>query len=225
MNYYSNYKNIKNDINECASKISRDPESIKILSVSKTFPHTIVQDAINSGITLFGENKIKEAKSKIPLLSGTFEFHMIGHLQSNKAKDAVKLFSMIHSISSISTAGKINREAFNLGKIQDILIQINSSGEESKSGIAPAQSIDLAGAISEMENLNLKGIMTVGPLTDNESEIRKAFSLTRTTMETINSKLGLALKEISMGMSNDFLIAIEEGATIVRIGSSIFGSR
>lgn len=224
-NYYNNYKNIKNDIDEYASKISRDPDSIKILAVSKTFPHTTVQNAIDSGITLFGESKIQEAKSKIPLLAGNFEFHMIGHLQSNKAKDAVNLFSMIHSLSSITTAEKINREAFKLGKIQDLLIQINSSGEETKSGIDPAQSVDLAGAVSEMKNLNLKGIMTIGPLTDDESEIHKAFALTRRTLENINKELKLSLKEISMGMSNDFLIAVEEGATIIRIGSAIFGSR
>ncbi len=223
--YYNNYKNIKNNIDEYASKISRDPDSIKILSVSKTFSHTIIQNAIDSGITLFGESKIQEAKSKISLLSGNFEFHMIGHLQSNKAKDAVKLFTTIHSVSSVSTAEKINSEAFKLGKIQDVLIQINSSGEETKSGIDPAKSVDLAGAISEMKNLSLKGVMTIGSLTDNESEIHKAFALTRKTLENINNELKLSLKEISMGMSNDFLIAIKEGATIIRIGSAIFGSR
>ena len=225
MNYYENYKNIKNSVNECASKLSRDPDSIKILSVSKTFPHETVQDAINSGIILFGENKIQEAKFKIPFLTGNFEFHMIGHLQSNKAKDAVKLFSMIHSIDSISTAEKINREAFSLGKTQDILIQINSSGEETKSGVNPDKGVDLAGAVTEMKNIHLKGVMTIGPLADNESVIRKAFTLTRKTLETMNRELGLSLKEISMGMSDDYLIAVEEGATIIRIGSAIFGRR
>lgn len=225
MNYYNNYIKIKNSVNECASRLSRDTDSIKILSVSKTFSHAEVQDAINSGITLFGENKIQEAKSKIPLLSGNFDFHMIGHLQSNKAKDAVKLFSMIHSIDTISTAEKVNRAALNLGKVQDILIQINSSGEESKSGIDPARGVDLAGAISEMKNLHLKGIMTIGPLTENESSIHKAFTLTRRTLENINRELKLSLKEISMGMSHDYLIAVEEGATIIRIGSAIFGGR
>jgi pyridoxal phosphate enzyme (YggS family) len=150
---------------------------------------------------------------------------MIGHLQSNKAKDAVKLFSLIHSIDSLSTAEKINREAAKIGKIQDILIQINSSGEESKSGISSARAVDLAWNISKMKNLNLKGIMTIGPLTDNESDIRKSFILTRQTLDSINSELGLSLNELSMGMSDDYLIAIEEGATLLRIGSAIFGRR
>jgi pyridoxal phosphate enzyme (YggS family) len=225
MNYYNNYIQIKDSVNEAASKISRDPDSIKIVSVSKTFSSEVIQEAIDSGIFLFGENKIQEAKLKIPLLKGNFEFHMIGHLQSNKAKDAVKLFSMIHSIDTLSTAEKVNREAAKLDKIQDILIQINSSGEESKSGISPSEAIDLAGNISEMNNLNLKGIMTIGPLADNESDIRKSFILTRQTLASINRELGLSLNELSMGMSDDYLIAIEEGATLLRIGSAIFGRR
>jgi pyridoxal phosphate enzyme (YggS family) len=208
MNYYNNYIQIKDSVNEAASKISRDPDSIKIVSVSKTFSSEVIQEAIDSGIFLFGENKIQEAKLKIPLLKGNFEFHMIGHLQSNKAKDAVKLFSMIHSIDTLSTAEKVNREAAKLDKIQDILIQINSSGEESKSGISPSEAIDLAGNISEMNNLNLKGIMTIGPLADNESDIRKSFILTRQTLASINRELGLSLNELSMGMSDDYLIAI-----------------
>ena len=225
MSYYENYIKIKDSVNETALKISRNPDSIKIVSVSKTFTHEAVQEAIDLGIMVFGENKIQEAKSKIPLLKGNFEFHMIGHLQSNKAKDAVQLFSLIHSIDSISTAEKVNKEAEKLGKIQDILIQINSSGEESKSGISSSLAVDLAGAIIEMKNLNLQGIMTIGPLSDNESDIRKSFILTRHTLEAINSELGLSLKELSMGMSDDFLLAIEEGATILRIGSAIFGRR
>ena len=225
MSYYENYTKIKDSIKETALKISRNPDSIKIVSVSKTFTHEAVQEAINSGIIVFGENKIQEAKSKIPFLKGNFEFHMIGHLQSNKAKDAVALFSLIHSIDSLSTAEKVNREAEKIGKVQDILIQINSSGENSKSGISSSLAVDLAGAIIEMKNLNLKGIMTIGPLSDNESDIRKSFILTRHTLETINSELNLSLKELSMGMSDDYHLAIEEGATILRIGSAIFGRR
>jgi len=225
MNYYHNYIKIKNSVHETAIKASRDPGSIRIVSVSKTFSHETVQQAIDSGITIFGENKIQEANSKIPLLTGNFEFHMIGHLQSNKAKDAVKLFTLIHSIDTLSTAEKVNKEAEKLEKTQDILIQINSSGEESKSGISAAEAVHLAGNILKLNNLNLKGIMTIGPLTDNESDIRKAFKLTKQTLDIINIELGLSLKELSMGMSDDYLTAVEEGATILRIGSAIFGRR
>lgn len=225
MNIYDNYKSIIDSIHEKAIKCSRNPQSIKVVAVSKTFSAETVQDAINSGIMLLGENKIQEAKNKIPLLTGDFEFHMVGHLQSNKSKDAVKLFSMIHSIDSLSTAVKLDREADSSGKIQNILIQVNSSGEDSKSGILPDQAIDLAGSIIELKNLKLKGIMTIGPLTDNITEIRKSFALTVKTMERINMELSINLTEISMGMSDDYLTAIEEGATLLRIGSSIFGGR
>ncbi len=225
MNFHENYKSIIDSINERALKCSRDPHSIKVVAISKTFSAETVQGAISSGIKLFGENKIQEAKNKIPLLKGDFDFHMVGHLQSNKSKDAVKLFSLIHSIDSLSTAEKLNREAENSAKIQNILIQINSSGEGTKSGISPDQAVDLAGSIIELKNLNLKGIMTIGPLTDNISDIIKSFSLTAKTMGRINMELSINLTEISMGMSDDYLIAIEEGSTLVRIGSAIFGGR
>lgn len=225
MNFYDNYKSISDSIYEKALKCSRDPQSIKIVAVSKTFSADIVQEAINSGIKLFGENKIQEAKNKIPLLTGDFDFHMVGHLQSNKARDAVKLFSLIHSIDSVSTAEKLNKEAENAGKIQNILIQINSSGENTKSGISPEEAVDLAGNIIKLQNLSLQGIMTIGPLTDNIKDIIKAFSLTVKTFERINRELSINLAEISMGMSDDYLTAIEEGATLVRIGSAIFGGR
>jgi pyridoxal phosphate enzyme (YggS family) len=225
MNIYDNYKSIIDSINEKALKCSRDPNSIRVVAVSKTFSSDTVQEAVNSGIKLFGENKIQEAKNKIPLIKGDFEFHMVGHLQSNKSKDAVKLFSLIHSIDSLSTAEKLNREAENSAKIQNILIQINSSGEDTKSGISPDQAVDFAGSIIELKNLNLKGIMTIGPLTDNISDIIKSFSLTAKTMERANRELSINLTEISMGMSDDYLIAIEEGSTLVRIGSAIFGGR
>jgi len=225
MNIYDNYKSIIDSISEKAVKCSREPQSIKVVAVSKTFSAETVQEAVNSGIKLFGENKIQEAKNKIPLLKGDFEFHMVGHLQSNKSKDAIKLFSLIHSIDSFSTAEKLDREAKSYGKIQNILIQVNSSGEDSKNGILPDKAIDLAGSIIELKNLNLKGIMTIGPLTDNVSDIIKSFSLTAKTLERINMELSINLTEISMGMSHDYLIAVEEGATLVRIGSSIFGGR
>lgn len=225
MNLNENYKSIIDSIHEKALKCSRDPHSIKVVAVSKTFSAETVQEAINSGINLFGENKIQEAKNKIPLLSGDFDFHMVGHLQSNKSKDAVKLFSLIHSIDSLTTAEKLDREARNIDKIQNILIQINSSDEDSKSGILPDQAVDLAGSIIELKNLNLQGIMTIGPLTDNIKDIIKSFSLTAKIMGRINRELGINLKEISMGMSDDYLTAVEEGSTILRIGSAIFGGR
>jgi len=225
MTIADNYKKLKEQILQAALKCGRDENSIKIVAVSKTFDSPVIQEAINSGITVFGENKVQEAKAKIPLLRGNFEFHMIGHLQSNKAKDAVSLFSLIHSIDSESTAKKVNLEAAKINKVQDILIQIKVADEPTKSGISPEEAPFLVESILSLKNLRLRGLMNIGPLSDNLSEIRKSFETTRKTLEKINSSFSLNLKELSMGMSSDYLIAIEEGATIVRIGSAIFGNR
>ncbi|HOK92914.1 MAG TPA: YggS family pyridoxal phosphate-dependent enzyme [Spirochaetota bacterium] len=225
MTIAENYKIIKEKVAEAALKSNRDPQSIKILAVSKTFDASVVQEAIDSGITLFGENKVQEAKSKILQLAGNFEFHMIGHLQSNKARDAVKLFSLIHSVDKKSTAEKLDEEAGRIGKIQDILIQIKAFDEPSKSGINPEEALELAEHIVTLKNLRLKGVMNIGPLSEDLSDARKSFEMTRRTLEKINSRLSLSLSELSMGMSGDYPIAIEEGATIVRIGSAIFGNR
>ncbi|MGL4369980.1 MAG: YggS family pyridoxal phosphate-dependent enzyme, partial [Spirochaetota bacterium] len=151
--------------------------------------------------------------------------HLIGHLQSNKARDAVRLFDLIHSIDKYETAEKVSQEALAAGKIQKILVQVNTSGEESKNGCTPDDTIEICKKISRLKNIQLMGLMTVGPLTDNEDSIRKAFSLLRTLRDKASAETGLPLNELSMGMSGDFRIAIEEGATMIRIGSAIFGNR
>ncbi len=225
MNIIDNFNQIKNEIAEKAIKLGRNLDDIKIISVSKTFPYTDVQEAIDSGITLFGENKVQEARDKIPHLRGDFTFHMIGHLQSNKVRDAVKLFDLIHSLDKAETAQKINSEASKLNKIQRVLIQIKTSDEISKSGISPDEAVKLAEYICGLKNLKLEGVMSIGPLTDNMDLTRKSFIETADTIHNINKALSLNLKELSMGMSSDYLIAIEEGATMVRIGSAIFGKR
>lgn len=225
MSVIENYNRILNEIHEIASSCGRNREDISLIAVSKTFDESVVQSAIDAGIRLFGENKVQEAKAKIPKLNGDFLFHMIGHLQSNKARDAVRMFDMIHSIDSIGTAAKVDSEAAAAGKKQKVLIQVNASGEESKSGIPPAAAIELARQITGLQNLDLRGLMTMAPFTDEGSVIRNAFRKTRETLERINGELKLGLCELSMGMSSDFRIAVEEGATLVRIGTAIFGHR
>ncbi len=225
MSIAENFRTVRDRVASAAHRAGRDPESIRIISVSKTFPAENIQEAIDSGIRLFGENRIQEAKNKIPLLKGDFVFHMIGHLQSNKARDAVELFDIIHSIGGVSTAERVNREAQKAGKTQKILIQVNTSGEESKSGIAPEEALELAADCSAMKNLQLLGLMTIGPLTDEEKKIRDCFRRTAMIMQEINRQCGLSMRELSMGMSGDFEIAVEEGATMVRVGSLIFGGR
>jgi PLP dependent protein len=225
MSIIENYNRILNEIHEIAASCGRNPDEINLIAVSKTFDESVVQGAIDAGIRLFGENKIQEARAKIPRLKGDFIFHMIGHLQSNKAKDAVRMFDMIHSIDSINTAAKLNSEAAGMGKKQKVLIQVNASGENSKSGVSPALAIELAQQIIGLSSLDLRGLMTMAPFTEDTELIRSAFRKTRKMLEQINSTLKLDLRELSMGMSSDYRIAVEEGATLVRIGMAIFGHR
>jgi len=225
MTIIDNYRRIKDEINEKAVKSGRTPEDIKIIAVSKTFPITDVQEAVDSGITLFGENKVQEAKEKISHLHGDFNFHMLGHLQTNKVKDAVKLFDMIHSIDNAGTALKIDNESLKIGKIQRVLLQIKTSDEETKSGINPDDAVNLAEYIINLKNLKLEGVMSIGPLTDDIRLTSKSFKETADTLNRINRSLSINMSEISMGMSGDYLMAVEEGATILRIGTAIFGKR
>lgn len=225
MTIIDNYRRISDEINERALKAGRRPDDIKIISVSKTFPYTDVQEAIDSGITLFGENKVQEAKEKIPHLHGNFLFHMMGHLQTNKAKDAVKLFDLIHSIDKAETALKADNEAAKINKIQRVLIQVKTSDESTKSGISPDNAVGLAEYLLSLKNLKLEGVMSIGPLTDDAGLTRKSFIETADTLIRINRSLSLNLKELSMGMSGDYLMAVEEGSTMVRIGTAIFGKR
>ncbi len=225
MRVIENYRRILETVAETAVRHGRSPGEIRIVAVSKTFPAGTVQHAIDDGIFLFGENKVQEAKSKIPVLKGSFDFHLVGHLQSNKAKDAVVLFSLIHSIDKFSTAVKVDQEAAKTGKIQKILVQVNTSEEASKSGIDAENSIELCRQIISLRNLELLGLMTIGPLGGDDRAVRSSFISLRNLLAKVNTFLGLELKELSMGMSSDYIIAVEEGATLLRIGTSIFGGR
>lgn len=220
-----NYNRISDIINETAIKCGRNPDTIRIISVSKTFDAGIIQEAINSGIRLFGENKVQEAHEKFPGLSGVYELHMIGHLQSNKVRDAVNLFELIHSIDKASTALKLNMEAEKNDKIQRVLLQLKTTDEVTKYGAASEEIISIAETISEFKNLKLEGIMSIGPNTEDKILIQKSFIETAKTLDIINNRLHLNLTELSMGMSGDYTIAVKEGATMVRIGSAIFGNR
>ncbi len=225
MTIIENFYAVREKIVAAARKAGRNPDSIRLIAVSKTFPAETVQKAIDEGITLFGENKIQEAKNKLPLLSENAVFHMIGHLQSNKARDAVKLFDLIHSIDKFKTADTLNREAEKIDKKQKILIQVNTSGEDSKSGIRPDLLADLIGEVLTLNNIALEGLMTMAPFTKDEKVIRNCFAAARRLLVDMNGHFGISMKELSMGMSGDFEIAVEEGATLVRVGSMIFGER
>ncbi len=225
MSLLDNYNKIQESVVESALKCGRNPDEIRIISVSKTFSSHLVQEAINSGIRIFGENRIQEAEKKIAELTGNFEFHMIGHLQSNKTRDALRLFELIHSIDKVTTAEKLNNDAEKTGKIQRILIQLKTTDEETKYGLSSDEIISVAESISKLKNLKLEGIMSIGPNTTDNALIQKSFIETAKMFDTLNKALGLDLKELSMGMSGDYTIAIKEGATMLRIGSAIFGNR
>jgi len=220
-------ENVKDRINKAALKCSRDPESIHLVAVSKTIPANRVREAIEAGVTILGESYVQEARNKFNVL-GTYpvSVHFIGHLQSNKAKYAVRLFDLIHSVDTIKLARELNDQANKINKIQDILIQVNISKEPSKSGSDIQNATHLIKDIVLFENLSVKGLMAIPPFFSNPEKTRPYFTALRNLRDQSQDAFPvIALNELSMGMTNDFEVAIEEGATFVRIGTAIFGER
>ena len=227
MDIAENLNNIKNLIKEAAEKSHRDPSEVQLVTVTKTVPVSRIQQAIDAGVTIIGENRVQEAKMKFEELNRDVEWHLIGHLQTNKVKIAVELFDLIHSVDREEVAQEIQRRAMALNKKQKVLIQVNTSGEASKSGCSPEEAEHLIRVISMMENIHIQGLMTIGPLTEDQESVRNSFHLLKTIflqMKELNLK-NVEMKHLSMGMSSDFQLAIEEGSTLVRIGSAIFGAR
>jgi len=215
-------------IQAAALSCGRDIKSIKLVAVSKTKTTAMIREAIENGQTLLGENYIQEAKSKIAEISDSrVSWHFIGHLQSNKAKYAVKLFDMIHTVDSMKLADELNRQAKKINKTQKILLQVNTGMEISKSGIAPGEALAFAKKISCSSNLRIKGLMTIPPFYDAPEKVAPYFKELRKISELIkDEKLpNVEMKELSMGMTGDFEVAIKEGATLIRIGTAIFGAR
>ena len=216
-------------INTVAEHVGRNPESIKLIAVTKTRTSEIIDSALKSGIEFIGENKVQEAEQKLPLLKEKYrEFHFVGHLQSNKISKLMKLNpALIHSIDKFSTAEKLNYFLSKTKKMQDILIQVNTSEEQSKFGIKPNETLDFIKKISSLSNLKIKGLMTIGIFSDNKKKIRKCFQILKELFEKIKAEKlpNVEMKYLSMGMTNDFEIAIQEGANIIRIGTAIFGTR
>jgi len=195
------------------------------LAVSKTRPPDVVSAAADLGLLVFGENKVQEAKAKIPLCPGKLRWHFIGHLQSNKCRDAVQLFQMIQSVDRLSLAQEINKRAVEAGKTMPVLLEVNLAGEASKSGYAPKQLLAEVTEINALPRLEIHGLMTVPPWTPDAETSRPHFRKLRELKEECEQKLGAPLPHLSMGMSGDFEVAIEEGATMVRIGTALFGPR
>jgi pyridoxal phosphate enzyme (YggS family) len=220
-----NLSRVKEKIDAAANKAGRHPSSIKLIAVTKTMAADKIQKAIQAGATTFGENYIQEARQKIEEIGhAEIQWHFIGHLQTNKAKYAVKLFDVIHSVDSIKVAAELNRRAAAIGKVMNCLIEVDLSQEEAKFGISQERTAELAGEMSGMNNISLQGLMTMPPYFDDPESARPYFIALRTLQEKITQD-GIPLPELSMGMSTDFEVAIEEGATMVRVGRAIFGER
>jgi len=222
-------------IEKAARKAGRDPKEIKLVAVSKTVEVARIKEAIEAGVTILGENYVQEAQKKIeeigkPACTDRFgegrpvSWHFIGHLQSNKAKYAVRLFDMVHSLDSIPLAEELNRRAEQAGQVIKVMTEVNLSKEATKFGTDEEQLLNLARRIQDLKHLSLEGLMTMPPYFDSPEMSRPYYVALREFKEKMTSE-GVPLRELSMGMSNDFEIAIEEGATFVRVGTAIFGPR
>ncbi len=220
-----NLENIRQKIAAAAGRVGRAPDSVTLLAVTKGQPPETVQEAARLGLTLFGENKVQEAKAKIPLCSGRLQWHMIGHLQSNKCRDAVELFAMIQSVDSLNLAEEINKRAEQAAKTLPVLLEVNIVGEASKFGYKPEQLLAELDRINALPRLEIHGLMTIPPWSPLPENVRPVFRKLRQLKEQCEQRLGAPLPQLSMGMSGDFEVAIEEGATVVRIGTALFGER
>jgi PLP dependent protein len=222
-----NLQEIQQSMREAAQRAGRDPAGVRLVAVTKTVGLNRLQEAVTAGHTLFGENYVQEAKAKIAALGPGLVWHFIGHLQSNKARAAVELFDLIHSVDRLRLAQALAQAARRLGKVQDILLQVNLAGEESKSGAAPEDVQKLLSEISKMANLRVLGLMTMPPWFPDPEEARPYFRGLRELRDRLG-RLHLVesdLSELSMGMTGDFEVAVAEGATLVRVGTAIFGRR
>lgn len=212
-------------IAEVCQRYGRKIDEIQIVAVSKGFPSLAIKTAVAAGFNQIGENRIQDAEPKIVELGHVATWHMIGHLQSNKAKKAVQLFDVIQSIDSLSLAEEVNRFAAAENRTVECFVQVNSSGEKQKSGVPPDQCQDLIQDILKLPNIKLTGLMTIGPLSEDEKTIRAAFQMCHGLFEMGAKLVGLQFKHLSMGMSDDFPLAIAEGSTMIRLGTAIFGPR
>lgn len=224
-----NISRIHRRVSNAAIRAGRKPKDIKLIAVTKTISIQQIKEAIDAGLRIFGESKVQEAREKIQdarcmIHDADIQWHLIGHLQKNKAKTAVELFEMIHSVDSLELAEIADKHAQKTGKIQKILLQVKLSDEISKYGILKDNLLQVIEKISEKKNLSIRGLMTIPPFFENPKNARPYFNELRALRDKAEI-MGFNLPELSMGMTNDFEVAIEEGATMVRIGTAIFGKR
>jgi len=227
MNVAENIRIVRDQIAAAARRAGRSPSAVRLMAVTKTVDDAKIGEAISAGVEIIGENYVQEAKRKIEVLGKSCQWHLIGRLQTNKAKYAVHLFDMIHSVDRMELAVELDRRARGAGRVLPILIEVNVSGEETKSGVPIAAAADLVRAAAAMENLAIRGLMTMPPWFDDPEEARPYFRTLRELRDRIAAEAipRVEMEELSMGMTGDYAVAVEEGATIVRVGRGIFGER
>ncbi|MBP1995121.1 YggS family pyridoxal phosphate-dependent enzyme [Paenibacillus eucommiae] len=224
-----NLKDVRNRIQLACEASGRKAKEIRLLLATKTVPDTKISAAIQAGETLLGENKVQELQHKYPRLRqhSHIEWHFIGHLQTNKVKEVLKYATMIHSVDRLKLGQALHNQLTKENNKMDILVQVNTSYEESKFGVSPEDTLALIESLSIFETLNIKGLMTIGKLNAKQEETRNCFRLLKKVQKQVIERglPGVTMNILSMGMSGDFEVAIEEGATMIRVGSSIFGER
>jgi pyridoxal phosphate enzyme (YggS family) len=225
MDLAANFEMIRQRICCACERARRTPDEITLLAVTKGQPPEVVKAAADLGQIFFGENKVQEAKAKIPLCPGRLRWHFIGHLQSNKCRDAVELFEMIQSVDSLSLAQEIAKRAEQAATTMPVMLEVNVAGEASKFGYLPEQLLAELRAINALSRLEIQGLMTVPPWSSEAEKVRPYFQRLRELKTECEQILGVSLPHLSIGMSDDFEVAIEEGATMVRIGTALFGPR
>ena len=221
----ANLQEIRARISAAAGHAGRDPASVRLVAVSKTHPADAVAAAAEAGQRIFGESRVQEARDKIPACPSGLDWHFIGHLQKNKVRQALPLFSFFHSIDSTALAQAIDRIAGETGQPVEGLLEVNVSGEATKHGFTPDELRKQFTALTKLPHLRIRGLMTMAPYSENPENARPYFRALRELRDELQSAHNHPLPELSMGMSGDFVPAIEEGATLVRVGSSIFGDR
>lgn len=220
-----NLERVREQIAQAAAKAGRDVKDVELVAIAKTHPAEKVREAVGAGQTLFGESRVQEARAKIPELSSNIRWHFVGHLQKNKVRQALPLFEMIHSVDSPALAQDINRIAEEEGLYPRVLLEVNVAGEGSKFGFAPDDLREQMEALLALPRLSIEGLMCIPPLAVESGDARKFFVQVRELRDSLEKEFNMKLPQLSMGMTQDFPIGIQEGATLVRVGTAIFGER
>lgn len=219
-----NVKRVRQQIAAAARRSGRSPEDVELVAVTKTVPAEVIQEAVSSGVTVIGENRLQEALVKYPLVTGPVRWHMVGHLQRNKVKKALEVFELIHSVDSFRLAEEISSRSLSMGRSTDILVQINTSGEFSKYGLSPQRAHSFLESLAPLSGIRVLGLMTIGAFLPDPEQVRPCFRQLRGIFERAKDLElpNVQMRYLSMGMTSDFQVAIEEGANMVRIGTAIF---